>query len=478
MNEKKNFPHHGLDKEQLLEELRNRKAADIRWREGRHFAYIYYPGDEDAAAIREAYEIYFSENGLNPSAFPSLRKLEVEVIEMTADLLGGDAETVGTMTSGGTESILMAVKTAREWARAERPEIDRPEIVLPATAHPAFHKACHYFGLQPVVVPVGDDYRAIPERISAAISPQTVLLVASAPSYPQGVIDPISDIAALAAERKILCHIDACVGGFILPFLRSLGRPIPPFDLSVPGVTSISADIHKYGYAAKGASVVLYRDSALRKHQFYVYTDWSGGIYGSPAVTGTRPGGAIAAAWTALQYFGREGYEAKARQCLEVVEKIRVAVEDLPDVYILGQPDMTILALASDSVDIYEVGDELGLKGWYLDRQQHPACLHLTITPSQVGSVDAFLTDLRAAVEKSQKWSLHGAGKKLQLGLVKGLKKALPPQAFAKLQELAGQHLEVGSGGRTAAMYGMMGALKGDENLEKLVRSFLDKMFR
>jgi len=256
--------------------------------------------------------LFFSENALNPTVFPSLRRMETEVVAMTAALLGGDEHTVGNMTSGGTESLLMAVLTAREWGRAHKPDVQAPEMVLPATAHPAFEKAAHYFGVRPVHVPVGPDLRADVERMRAAITPRTVLLVGSAPSYPHGVVDPIVEIAQVAQEHGLLCHVDACVGGFELPFLRRLGYPVPDFDFQVPGVTSMSADLHKYGYAAKGASVVLYRDSALRRHQFFAYTDWPGGVYASATLAGTRPAGPIAAAWAVLHYLGEEGYLALA----------------------------------------------------------------------------------------------------------------------------------------------------------------------
>ena len=297
------------------------KSDDLNWKEGRNFSYVYYAGDEILNTVKEAYQLFFSENALNPSAFPSLQKMEVDVIEMVGDLLNGDDLVAGSMTSGGTESILMAVKSAREWAK--KSGISNPEIIVPATAHPAFHKACYYFDMEIKVAKVGDDFRAIPTEIARCINNNTVMLVASAPSYPQGVVDPVEAIASLAKEKKLLCHVDACVGGFMLPFLKKLNFPIPGFDFSVDGVTSISADIHKYGYAAKGASVILYKNPELRKCQFYSYTHWSGGIYGSPSMAGTRPGGSIAAAWAALKYIGMEGYCKKAKICIGTTQKLK-----------------------------------------------------------------------------------------------------------------------------------------------------------
>ncbi len=306
------LPRHGQSHDQVLAALSAFRARDADWKSGRTFSLVYYGGEELLCLLRDAFWMYFSENALNPQAFPSLRRFETEVLAMVADLLG-HPEAAGTMTSGGTESILMAVKTARDWARVHRPQATEPEMLLPATAHPAFHKAAHYFGVRAVLVPPGADFRTDAAAARALLNDQTILVVGSAPSYPQGVIDPITDLAALAQEHGILCHVDACLGGMLLPFLRKLGEPLPPFDFAIPGVTSMSCDLHKYGYAAKGASVILYRDRALRQFQFVAYSDWSGGLYGSPSAAGTRPGGPIAAAWAVLHYLGEEGYLRMAK---------------------------------------------------------------------------------------------------------------------------------------------------------------------
>ncbi len=456
--------------------MRAFKADDAQWQKGRTFSYVYFAGDEILDTVKAAYHLYFSENALNPSAFPSLRKLETEVIAMCASLFHGDELTTGTMTSGGTESILMAVKTARAWAKANKPTIVRPEIILPATAHPAFHKAAYYFELAVKVIPVGTDYRVSAADMEKAIGSNTVMLVASAPSYPQGVMDPVGDVAALAKRHQLLCHVDACVGGFMLPFLKEAGYPIPDFDFSVDGVTSISADIHKYGYAAKGASVVMYKNAELRKHQFYVYTDWSGGIYGSPSMTGTRPGGAIAAAWAALHHIGWEGYVSLAKQTKETTDYLRHEVAKIEGIKVLGNPDMTIFAIASDEFDIYEVGDELGIMGWWIDRQQTPASLHCTITPAIAATKDDFLHDLKKAVGKAKRMSVNKLAKTMQLQIVRGLTKVLPKKWMDRFQKLATKYAKVG-GKRSAAMYGMMGELKETGNLEEVVKGFLDKLF-
>ncbi len=284
------FPLEGKPKDALLRAMAEARDRDAHWRAGKAFSLVYYADEEILDLLKAAYTMFFSENGLNPTAFPSLRKFETELVGMTASLLGGDAEVCGNMTAGGTDSILAAVKAARDWGRALAPRNTAPEMILPVTAHPAFDKAAHYFGVRAVHVPVRADFRADVDAVRAAINERTILIVGSAPSYPQGVVDPIPELAQAAQEHGLLCHVDACVGGFVLPFARKLGYPVPPFDFSVPGVTSMSADLHKYGYAAKGASVVLYRNAALRRHQFFVATGWPGGIYASPDARGDATG--------------------------------------------------------------------------------------------------------------------------------------------------------------------------------------------
>lgn len=391
------LPSHGTPSAQLLEQMRDLRARDANWRDGRTWSLVYYAGEELTRLLESAYLMYFHENGLSPMAFPSLRRFEAEVVAMAAGLLGGDGGVVGNMTSGGSESILMAVKTARDRARAERPEVTAPEMLLPVTAHPAFEKAAHYFGLTPVHIPVGPDFRASVAAARAAITPDTVLMVGSAPAYPHGVVDPIRELAALAQERGIHFHVDACVGGFLLPFVRRLGYPVPDFDFAVPGVSSISADVHKYGFAAKGASVVLYRNSRIRQYQFFVYTEWPGGLYGSPSMTGTRPGGAIAAAWAVLNHLGEAGYLRLARGIMDTARALMDGVNATPGLRVLGQPDMSVFAFAADALDVYALAEAMDARGWHLDRQQRPPCLHMMVTPAHAGVVEPFLADLRAA---------------------------------------------------------------------------------
>ena len=471
------LPANRTPAEQVLARMRQAREHDARWHEGRAWSLVYHAGDEVTDLLKEAYTLFFSENGLNPTVFPSLRKFETEVVSMAASLLGGNDETAGTMTGGGTESILMAVKTARDWARAQSPALTVPEMVLPRTAHPAFHKAGQYFGVKPVVVPVGPDLRANVAAMETAITPRTILLVGSAPAYPFGVVDPIAELAALAQKKGLLCHVDACVGGFMLPFVRKLGYPVPDFDFRVPGVTSISADLHKYAYAAKGASVVLYRDRALRRYQFHVYVDWPGGIYASPSMAGTRPGGSIAAAWAVLNFLGEEGYLALADTVMKTVRKLQEGIRAIPELEILGEPVMSIMAIASRRLNVFEVGDEMGLRGWNLDRQQFPSSLHLTVTPAHAQVAGHFLADLGQVVQLVKKPSRARLARSLQVGLVQVAARILPPGLMSRLTRSAGSGGEsLGPGGRSAAMYGMMAMLPSRGDLHEVVLDILDQL--
>jgi sphinganine-1-phosphate aldolase len=391
------IPETGRDRAELLAEMRAMKEHDADWHGGRTFSLVYHADDEHTAFLKDVYAEFFSENALNPVAFGSLRRFEAEVVAMASDLLGGDERTAGTMSSGGSESILLAVKTYRDQARAER-GITEPELVLPRSAHPAFLKSCHYVGVTPVLTPLAEDLRADVDAVRGAVTDRTIAVVGSAPGYPHGVVDPIEELAAIAAETGCGMHVDACLGGFLLPWLRDLGAPIPPFDLSVPGVTSLSADVHKYGFAAKGASVVLYRDAGLRRHQFHVATGWPGGIYISPTAAGTRPGGAIAAAWAALQAIGADGYREIAATILDTATRLRKGIDGIEGLHVLGDPPASAIAFGSDEVDVYAVADVLEQRGWHVDRQIDPACLHVLVTPVHAPVVDDLVDDLGAAV--------------------------------------------------------------------------------
>lgn len=473
------LPQHGMPADAVLTRMKGLREHDAKWREGRTWCLVYHVDDPVTELLKEAYTMFFSENALNPIAFPSLKTFEAEVVAMTASLLGADESVVGNMTSGGTESILMAVKTAREWARARNPANTAPQMILPTTAHPAFEKAAHYFSVEPVRIPIQADFRADVEAARAAITPNTILMVGSAPSYPYGVIDPIAELALVAKEEDLLFHVDACVGGFVLPFVRRLGYPVPGFDFSVEGVTSVSVDLHKYAYAAKGASVILYKNRALRRHQFFVYTDWPGGIYLSPTMTGTRPGGAIAAAWAIMNHLGEEGYLAITDVVMRTVARLCKGIEVTKDVHILGEPAMSILAIGSDRHNIYEIADELTLRGWYLDRQQSPPSLHLTVTPAHAQVADQFLKDLEEAVAQVSRFSLTKATNLAKVNLVRAATKLLPAGLMSTLTARSSSVTGLRGAAvprRSAALYGMMASLPNRGDLEELVLGVLDQL--
>ncbi len=392
------IPDKGRAADDILGDLRAKNTSDAKWREGRVFSLVYHAGEQHEQLLQKAHALYASANLLNPMAFGSLKQMEREIVEMAAGLFHGPGSCVGTVTSGGTESILCAVAAYRDRARRKRPWIVWPELVVPQTIHPAFDKAAHYFGVKLVKVPVGPDFRADVKAMAKAISWKTIGLCASAPQYAHGVVDPIAELGALAQKKRLPLHVDACVGGFILPWLEQLGRPSPLWDFRVPGVTSISADLHKFAYAGKGASVLVWRSIEDMRHQIFVATDCPGGIYASPTMIGTRPGGPIAAAWATLQSFGVDGYQALARQAADAADRFRAGIKAIPGLALLGVSDSTIVSYAAVGADVYALADRMEARGWTVDRQQRPASIHLTVTANHAGIVDEYLADLRAAL--------------------------------------------------------------------------------
>ena len=395
------LPEEGIPKNELLNVMKEASEGDANWKSGKMWGLVNRASDEHINLLKEVYTMFFSENALSPFAFPSLQKFESEVVSMTIDLLGGNRRACGSMTSGGTESILLAVKTYRDWARDKFPEIKEPEMLLPSSGHPAFDKAGKYFDVKPIYAPIdAKTYRADVKAMKDKLTENTILIVGSAPDYPRGVIDPISELGALAKERGIGLHVDACLGGYLLPFIRKLGYEIPDFDFSVPGVTSISADIHKYGYGAKGSSTILYRKDELLKYQYCATVDWSGGIYASPAMQGSRPAGNIAAAWAALNSLGEKGYLELAKVVMDIRNKILEGIEQIPELHVLGKPHMSVFSFTSDKFHIYKIADAMKKRGWFLDRLQFPPALHMTINPPQSVVVDLFLKDLNESIEE------------------------------------------------------------------------------
>ncbi|MFX0041898.1 MAG: pyridoxal phosphate-dependent decarboxylase family protein [Candidatus Hodarchaeota archaeon] len=395
------LPENGIPDDKILKEMEDIRIDDINWRDGKVWSLVYHATDNHTELLKKAYTMFFSKNALSPIAFPSLKKFETEVISMVIDLFGGDKRCCGSMTSGGTESIVMAVKTYRDWARDKFPDIKEPEMVLPSSAHPAFDKGADYFGVKAVRVPVDKEtHQADVKAMEKAITENTILLVGSACDFPRGVVDPISELAAIAQSRGLGMHVDSCLGGFMLPFVKRLGYDVPDFDFSVPGVTSMSADIHKYGYGAKGSSTILYRKERIWKYMFSVYTDWSGGVYISTTMRGTRPGGAIAAAWAALRSLGMDGYLNLAKIVMDATEKLIAGINQIPELYILGKPVMSVFSFTSDQINVFRLGDVMDEKGWHLDRIQFPNALHMMVNPHHAQIVDVFLKDLRDAVKE------------------------------------------------------------------------------
>jgi glutamate/tyrosine decarboxylase-like PLP-dependent enzyme len=392
------FPESGKSKDEILRALEHKRSRDARWREGRTFGMVYDggPGVHDVAeaVARE----FLHENALNTRAFPSLGEIQSEVCAWTADLLHGETA-AGFMTSGGTESILCAVKAARERAKAER-GVTAPELVLANSAHAAFHKAAHYFGLRVHSVPVRADFRADVGAMAKCVNANTALVVGSAPQYPQGVVDPIPALAELAQSVGASMHVDACMGGFVLPFAEQLGYAIPPWDFRVEGVTTISADLHKLGYAPKGASVILHRNKQLRQYQTFVFDAWLGGFYASPGMQGTRPGLPLACAWAVMQHLGAEGYRRLTRVTLETRDALLAAVRSVPGLRVLGEPEAQIVAFTAEpasGLDAFALGDALLARGgWHHDRQTPPDSLHSTVSAGNAPVIAEWAADLRA----------------------------------------------------------------------------------
>ncbi|WP_235562018.1 aminotransferase class V-fold PLP-dependent enzyme [Marmoricola sp. Leaf446] len=389
--------HHDDD---VLARLRAMQQGDVPVTGGRTLAYVYDSGLAEVDRVgREAVAAYAGSNGLDPTAFPSLLAMENELVGFTCDLLDAPEGTVGTVTSGGTESVLLAVQGARD----SRPDVDRPRMVLPSTAHPAFHKAAHYFGVEVVTVAVGEDFRARPAATAAAIDDGTVLVVASAPSYAHGVVDRVDRIAAAAAARGVRCHVDACIGGWVLPYAARLGRDVPPWTFAVPGVTSISVDLHKYAYAPKGTSVLLHRDATLRRPQYFTSARWPGYTMLNSTTQSTRSGGPLAGAWAVVRQLGDAGYLELTRTLLDAVDRLVEGVGAIEGLHVVAAPDASLVALGTDgSCDVFTLTDAMTRAGWLVQPQLshdgHAPTLHLSPSAATAPHVAQFLADLADAV--------------------------------------------------------------------------------
>jgi len=466
---------------EVLAWLHALRDGDLPTHGGRTLAYVYDSGvsgvDELAA---QAHALAASANGLDPTAFPSLRTLENDLVATAAGLLGGTPGTVGAVTSGGTESCLLAVLAAREG----RPDISAPSVVLPSTAHAAFHKAAHLFRVRPVVVPVDPGtFRADPDAMAAAIDDTTVLVVASAPSYAHGVIDPITPIAAAAAACGVRMHVDACIGGWILPYFRRLGRLVPDFGFGVEGVTSVSVDLHKYAYAPKGVSVLLHADADLRRGHYFASADWPGYTMLNSTLQSTRSGGPLAAAWAVVQHLGDEGYLELARRTLSAVTALAEGISGIDGLRLLAEPDSTLLAVTGEDAgfDLFTVADEMRARGWYVQPQfaheSSPVNLHLTVTAANRGSEAEFTGDLAASVAAAR-----AAGPVTVDPEVAAFLTALDPdtltgEQFAGLLTAAGMGGGAGLPGRMATVNALLGTASPALR-ERLLREFLGLLYQ
>lgn len=400
------LPNEGLDQLLILTNLeRLAQKEHKRWSDGFASGAVYHGDQNHIQFLNKVYGLFSQSNPLHTDLWPSIAQFEAEIVAMTAKMLGAewtDDTICGTVSSGGTESILLAMKTYRDWAREEK-GIENPEAIVPISAHVAFDKACQYFGIKMVKIPLDAEYQTSVAAVRKAINKNTAVIVSSAPSFPHGIMDPIPELASLAVEKKVNLHVDACLGGFLLPWIRD-EYPFAPFDFALKGVTSISVDTHKYGYANKGSSVVLYRGKNLRHYQYYISTDWPGGLYASPTLAGSRPGAMIAQTWATMVSIGQKGYKKNALKIADAARTIREGIGHIPHLKVLGNP-IFVIAFASDSLDIFSIMSSMTEKGWSLNGLHRPDCVHLcaTLRHTLPGVVDRFLEDLKTSVQEVER---------------------------------------------------------------------------
>ena len=398
----KSLPQVGLSPEKVFQALEDLRVNDVAWREGRAFSLAYHAGAEAISVAEEAYRRFSGENALSTDAFPSLRQIQSDVVAMAGSWLGATSDSAGFMTSGGTESILMAVKAARDRLLKER-AITQPNIVLPTSAHAAFDKACAYFGVESRRVAVGADWRADVSAMRTCVDSNTVLIVASAPQYPQGVVDDVTGIAQVAIDHNINCHVDACMGGVTLAYLSRLGEKIPAWNLQVPGVSSISVDLHKFGYTSKGASVIMYASKYLRSFQGFFTDNWLGGVYASSGMLGTKSGGAMASAWAVMHHLGEDGYLRLTREAREATLQIASFISSNDRLCLRAKPQTTLICFGAKdpaALNVFAVADELARHGWYVDRQAPPDSLHCTVNAIHHDKILQFTHDLQLAINE------------------------------------------------------------------------------
>ena len=395
------FPSDRCSREELQRRMESLRSDDAPWHSGRSFKPAYFAGDDVLDVAHEAFGMYIDENALySRTSYPSLHRYDVEVVDMLLDLLHAPDGAGGSTTSGGTETNIMAVKTARDWAREHKPAATAPEMIVPRTAHPSFDKAAHLLGVHVVRVAKSPDFVADLEAMARAINENTIMLVASAPPYPYGECDPVAPVSELAHEHGLWMHVDACLGGMVLPFAREIDPSVPAFDFAIPGVTSISVDLHKYGYATKGVSALLLRDAAQERFQRTTFEDWPAGVYSTPNISGSRSGGAIASAWAVMRYLGRDGYREVVGRLMRVRQELIDGIESIEGLSVYAKPHTFQFAFGSDSFDIFAVAEGLGQRGWQVGRALEPPSIMLMLNLSHEATVGAFLDELREVVDE------------------------------------------------------------------------------
>uniref|UniRef100_A0A8C2JSW2 sphinganine-1-phosphate aldolase n=1 Tax=Cyprinus carpio TaxID=7962 RepID=A0A8C2JSW2_CYPCA len=432
MSYTKLLPVQGLTHKQLLDKIREYETLSespaVDWAKGKVSGAVYWGDEKLTDLLVKVYGEFAWSNPLHPDLFPGVRKMEAEVVRMACALFNGGPDSCGTVTSGGTESILMACKAYRDMAHERG--IKHPEIIAPVSVHAAFDKAAHYFGMKLIHVPL--DKKTMKVDVKAmrrAISRNTAMLVCSAPQFPHGIIDPVVEVAKLAVKYNIPFHVDACLGGFLIVFMEKAGFKLDPFDFRVKGVTSISADTHKYGYAPKGSSVVLYSDKKFRHYQYFVAPDWQGGIYASPSMAGSRPGGIIAACWATMMHMGEKGYVEATKKVIETARKIKAGIRQIDGVFVFGDPEVSVVALGSDVFDIFRLSNALTSKSWNLNTLQFPSSIHICVTMlhTQPGVAEQFISDVKrevAIIMKNPKEKTTG------MGAIYGMAQSIPDRSM------------------------------------------------
>ncbi|XP_056386721.1 sphingosine-1-phosphate lyase 1 [Hyla sarda] len=425
----KTLPRSGLKQEQVMEKLKEYTAlGEVSWEQGKVSGTVYSGDEQLTQLLVKVYGEFAWSNPLHPDVFPGVRKMEAEIVRMACNLFNGGPETCGAVTSGGTESILMACKAYRDLAYERG--IKYPEIVAPVSAHAAFDKAAHYFGMKMVHVPLENKtMRVDVKAMRRAISKNTAMLVCSAPQFPHGVIDPIEEVAKLAVKYKVPFHVDGCLGGFLIVFMEKAGFPLPPFDFRVKGVTSISADTHKYGFAPKGSSVILYSHKDYRHYQFFVTSDWPGGLYASPSIAGSRPGGIVAACWATMMHMGEDGYVQATKNIISTARLIIKELQKMKEIFIFGNPEVSVIAIGSEVFDIYRLSNSLTAKGWNLNTLQFPPSIHicLTLLHTKPGVAQLFVKDIQDSLSVIME---DPGAKTTGVGAIYGMAQTIPDRSL------------------------------------------------